>query len=107
MVESNSDILDVGEHVGGGAGSLRQRIDLDALAIGHGLRDIGFAVAGQVRADQRIAAPGARPKRGIALGDLVLVVGRQHQELDAFALVHAQQPRILERHLPDVDDIGV
>jgi hypothetical protein len=43
----------------------------------------------------------------IAIGNFFRVAGRQHQELDARALIDSEQPRILQRLLPDVDDVAV
>ena len=61
----------------------------------------------QVRPDQRVAAPRIRLQRLIARGHLVFVARRQHQQFDTGALVDAEQSTILERLLPDIDDVGV
>jgi hypothetical protein len=49
----------------------------------------------------RWRAERARLERYIAIGNFVQVAGWQHQELGARTLVHPQQPRIVERLLPD------
>ena len=94
--------------VSGGFGRLRERIDLHPLAVRDGLRDVGIAVALEVRAEQRVAADvSGLQRRCSRRGPCSCIVRRQDQELAALALVHAEQARILQRHLPDVDDVGV
>ena len=71
-----------------------ERIKLDPFAVSHGLRDVGLAMAFEVRAEQRVAAECARLPCDIAVTDSVRIAGRQHQELDARAVVDPEQ-RIL------------
>lgn len=107
MVEFVLDVLDVREPGGRRLCRLGQRIDLDLLGVGHGLRHVGRAVALEVRTEERVAAPRSGPQRLVVVGNGAVVDGRQHQELGARALVDPEEARVLERDLPDVDDVGV
>ena len=64
-------------------------------------------MAFQVRAQQRVAAERRGPQRDIALGNGAGVARRQDQILAAFARVGAGGTRVLQRHLPNVDDVAV
>ena len=101
------DILHISEDRRWRSRGLRNRINLDALAVSDRLCDVGIAMAGEIRTDQGVAAVGLRLQRGIPVWNFSGVAGRQHQELDARALVHAEPPGILERLLPNVDDVGI
>src|SRR5215207_1382394 len=64
-------------------------------------------MAFQVGANQCVASPGAWSQRDIAFGYGAGIAGRQHQQLDAFALVDSEKSGVLLWLLPDVDDVGV
>ena len=64
-------------------------------------------MAFQVRAQQRIAAERRGPQHDIAFGNGAGVARRQQQILAAFAGISPGWAGVLQRHLPDVDDVAV
>jgi hypothetical protein len=86
---------------------LGRRIDLQRLTIGDGLGDVGIAVTFEVRTKQDVTTEGVGLERDVTSRRLVPVTRRQHEKFSSRAFVDSQQARILERHLPDGDDVPV
>ena len=104
MVLSKTTSIASTNFVSGGIRRLREGIELDALAVGDGLGDVGVAAALEVGAQQGIARVGLRRQRDVALRCRLLVAGRQDEVFAALPLVDAGRSDILQRRLPGLVD---
>lgn len=74
---------------------LRERVDLDPLAVGDRFSDLGVGRALKIGAKQSIALISLRLHRNITSRNLVFVAGRKNQVLATLPLVNASRAHVL------------